>query len=115
VDEFTYRFKNKLLLQFLICFNNVSQLIQSINAPICWYPVKIVDTIIYSDSNNSINVQTFYDSYRKNTFGFGISLGSSFKLVELFSLIVSAEERFVNDLLLDQQNGPFETNFDGFF
>jgi len=81
---------------------------------ISWYPMEIEDTITNFNSQGS-NVQTFSDSYRKNTFGLSLSAGLSYKIKDLFSIIVSLEQRFINDLTLDLKGEPFNTYFDGFF
>ncbi|MFC1492582.1 hypothetical protein ACFL6O_01380 [candidate division KSB1 bacterium] len=80
---------------------------------ISWYPVEIEDTITNFDLNAS-DVQIYLDSYRKNTYGLSLSAGVSYKIKDLFSIIFSLEQRFVNDLTLDLKEEQFNTYFDGF-
>ncbi|MFC1492581.1 hypothetical protein ACFL6O_01375 [candidate division KSB1 bacterium] len=104
-----------ITLSFMHRFYKTKELSLFYNTGVSWYPMQIKDTITLFQPNVETGTRDFYERSRKNTIGFGVTLGVSYQVAELLSLIVSAETRIVDDMHLDQQLEPLTTTLDGFF
>ncbi|MFC1492583.1 hypothetical protein ACFL6O_01385 [candidate division KSB1 bacterium] len=104
-----------LTFSFMHRFYKVEDLSFFYRAGLSWYPVRIKDTITSYQSTDAAGIQNYYEGYRKNTFGFGLTYGASFKVEELFSVIVSAELRIIDDIRMDKLIHPLTRSFEGLF